>query len=79
MLFLGTLLVVAIFLVPRMVSVVSSVSQPQTHVVEAGETLWAVAGEYGKDIDPRVYVDQLLEINRLSSPQVYPGQTLTLP
>ncbi len=78
-LFLGVLLVVGLFLVPRMVSVVSSVSTPQTHVVESGETLWAVAGEYGGDSDPRVYVDRLLEINHLKSPQVYPGQTLTLP
>lgn len=78
-LFLAVLLVVGLFVVPRMVSAASSVSAPQTHVVEAGETLWAVAGEYGGDADPRAYVDMLLEINHLSSPQVYPGQTLTLP
>jgi len=66
-------------LVPRMVSVVSSVSESRTHVVEAGETLWAVAGEFGDGGDPRAYVDDLLELNHLSSPQVFPGQTLILP
>lgn len=78
-LFLIVLATVAMLLVPRMVSVVSSVSEPRTHVVESGETLWAVAGEYGDGEDPRAYVDDLLEINRLSSPQVFPGQTLILP
>ncbi|CAN5855054.1 hypothetical protein BH23ACT12_BH23ACT12_04580 [soil metagenome] len=78
-LFFGVLALVGLFLVPRMVAVVSSVAEPKTHVVEAGQTLWGVAGEYGEDGDPRAYVDELLEINRLSSPRVYPGQTLTLP
>jgi len=78
-LFVGVLLMIAVFMVPRMVSVVSSVSEPRVHVVESGETLWAVAGEYGGDTDPRAYVDDLLRINGLSSPQIYPGQTLTLP
>lgn len=78
-LFILVLAAVALMLVPRMVSAVSSVTEPRTHVVEAGETLWAVAGEFGDGSDPRVYVDQLLEINHLSSPQVFPGQTLILP
>lgn len=79
-LFLIVLAAVAMLLVPRLVSLVSSVSSgPQTHVVESGETLWAVAGEYGGGGDPRAYVDDLLEINHLSSPQVFPGQTLILP
>ena len=78
-LFAGVLLMVAVFMVPRMVSAVSSVSEPRVHVVESGETLWAVAGEYGEDTDPRAYVDDLLRINGLASPQVYPGQTLRLP
>jgi LysM repeat protein len=78
-LFLIVLATVAMFLVPRMVSLVSSASEPRTHVVESGETLWAVAGEFGDGGDPRAYVDELLEINRLSSPQVFPGQTLILP
>lgn len=78
-LFVLVLAAVAMFMVPRMVSTVSSVSEPRTHVVETGETLWAVAGEYGDGGDPRAYVDDLLEINHLSSPQVFPGQTLILP
>ena len=78
-LFLIVLAAVAMLMVPRMVSVVSSVSEPRTHVVESGETLWAVAGEFGGGGDPRAYVDDLLEINHLASPQVFPGQTLILP
>ena len=78
-LFFLVLLAVALLLVPRMVSAVSSISEPRTHVVESGETLWGVAGEFGEGSDPRVYVDELLEINQLSSPHVHPGQTLILP
>jgi nucleoid-associated protein YgaU len=78
-LFLAVTAVVAFLMVPRLVSTVASVSEPQVHVVESGETLWGVAGEFGGDGDPRAYVHDLLEINRLSSPQVFPGQKLILP
>ena len=78
-LFVAVVTVVALLLVPRLMSTVSSVSEPQVHVVEAGETLWGVAGEFGGDEDPRAYVHDLLEVNRLSSPQVFPGQKLILP
>jgi nucleoid-associated protein YgaU len=78
-LFVAVLSLVAFLLVPRMMSTVSSVSAPQVHVVESGETLWGVAGEFGGDEDPRAYVHDLLELNRLSSPQVFPGQKLILP
>lgn len=78
-LFAGIMCLVAFLMVPRMVSVASSVSEPQVHVVKSGETLWGVAGEFGGDGDPRVYVGDLLRINGLPSPRVFPGQKLILP
>lgn len=78
-LFVAVMSVVALLLVPRLMATVSSVSEQQVHVVESGETLWGVAGEFGGNGDPRAYVHDLMEINRLSSPQVFPGQKLILP
>ncbi len=66
-------------LVPRLVAVAYTAPQAQLHVVEKGETLWGVAGENAAGRDPRDYVDQLRRINRLSTPQIVPGQTLILP
>lgn len=78
-LFVGVMCLVALLMVPRLASVMSSTSQPQVYVVESGDTLWGMAGEFGGDGDPRAYVDDLLRINHLSSPQVFPGQELVLP
>jgi nucleoid-associated protein YgaU len=78
-LFLAVMSLVALLLVPRLMSTVASVSAPQVYVVERGETLWAVAGRFGGDQDPRAYIHKLLELNRMSSPQLVPGQTLILP
>lgn len=50
-----------------------------THVVTPGETLWDLALRHGGGQDPRRYVDEVLTINSLSTPQLLPGQRLVLP
>lgn len=52
----------------------------QEVVVLHGDTLWTLASEYlpkGRDI--RDYVEEIIIINRLASPVIYPGQVLRLP
>ncbi len=78
-LFAVILFAVAMMLVPRLVAVASTPPQAQVHVVEKGETLWGVAGENAPGRDRRDFVDQLRRINRLSTPQIFPGQPLILP
>ncbi|HVM33845.1 MAG TPA: peptidoglycan-binding protein LysM [Actinomycetota bacterium] len=47
-------------------SVASRPGAPRAVTLEAGDTLWEVAGRYAPDgIDRRAYVDALIELNRL--------------
>lgn len=52
---------------------------PRAVVVEAGDTLWGIAGRYAPDgIDRRAYVDALIELNELPGmPRA--GQRIELP
>lgn len=77
-LFLVLMTTVALLLVPRLMAFAPESAPPQVHVVEQGETLWGVAVAHGRG-DPRHYVDGLLRVNELSSPQIRPGQALLLP
>lgn len=52
---------------------------PKTHIVSSGETLWALARDHAGGQDPRSYISQIQQLNRMSSVQVFPGQTLILP
>jgi LysM repeat protein len=47
--------------------------------VHAGDTLWNAAASLAPGKDRRDAVLQLMEFNHLSSPQIFPGQTLRLP
>lgn len=47
--------------------------------VKPGETLWAVAMRVAPGHDPRATVDQLRELNHLSSGALLVGQQLLLP
>ena len=49
-------------------------------VVRRGDTLWELAKRYGRpDLDPRWVVERIRQANGLTSPVVYPGQTLIIP
>jgi LysM repeat protein len=52
---------------------------PVSVVVQAGETLWQIAGRIAPGVDRRVTVDQLQEANGLTGSLVVPGQSLVVP
>jgi uncharacterized membrane protein YadS len=78
-LFVVVLSAVASLLLPRLAALASSPAEPRTHVIERGETLWEVAQDAAPGRDPRDYVGRLLRANRLTSPEIHPGQELVLP
>lgn len=45
----------------------------------AGETLWSFAERIAPSADPRIFIDDVLEFNALSSTAVKPGQVLAIP
>jgi hypothetical protein len=47
--------------------------------VSAGDTLWKIASELAPNQDPRDFITQLVELNKLTSASVTPGQRLLLP
>jgi nucleoid-associated protein YgaU len=46
--------------------------------VQAGDTLWSIAGRTAPGKDPRLVVDHLRKVNHLTSASLTPGQTLNL-
>jgi LysM repeat protein len=66
----------------RVVTVASteSAAPPRdTVVVEPGETLWQIARDIAPDVDPRITVGRIIEINGLDSVQVRVGQQVLVP
>lgn len=47
--------------------------------VTAGESMWQLAGELAPTADPREVIDQIVQLNRLTSPDVFAGQQLAIP
>jgi LysM repeat protein len=47
--------------------------------VQAGESLWAIAGAVAPDRDPRDVIADIVQLNNLSSGGVVPGQQLFVP
>ena len=57
----------------------SAVQRP-THVVAPGETLWSIAERYGPSgSDPRRYIYEVEELNRVNEGSLRPGDRITLP
>ena len=47
--------------------------------VSSGETLWQLAGELAPTADPRQVIDQIVQLNQLTSSDVFAGQELAIP
>jgi LysM repeat protein len=50
------------------------------HVVRPGETVWSIAqASYDEDVDPRVAVEAIEDLNAISAGDLRAGQHLLLP
>ena len=47
--------------------------------VKPGETLWSIAASLSGSGDKREMVDELIEVNRLNSPELVAGQKIYIP
>jgi hypothetical protein len=47
--------------------------------VHAGDTLWKIAADIAPNQDPRDFIAELVELNKLTTASVTPGQQLLLP
>jgi len=47
--------------------------------VDSGESLWQLAETIAPGADPRDVIEQLMQLNRLESSEVFPGQQLAIP
>jgi len=48
-------------------------------VVESGQSLWSLAGEYDPHADPRAVVDRILRLNAMTDTRVQAGAVLWVP
>jgi hypothetical protein len=51
----------------------------QTVRVQRGDTVWSIAASHYTGGDVRAHVDDILGMNHLTSPVLFPGQSLVLP
>ena len=76
------LVVAAVFLVPSTVKASTApVTGPVTHsvTVQSRQTLWDIARAADPDRDTREVVDDIAELNGLTSPALTTGQVLEVP
>jgi hypothetical protein len=52
---------------------------PRVHVVHPGETIWGLAQRVAPGQDARRFVYEVIELNDLRQPALFPGQRLLLP
>jgi Tfp pilus assembly protein FimV len=72
--------VVAMTLMGTGTAPASKSSAPRAVVVRAGETLWDVAERYAPaGLDPRAYVDAVVELNDLGGRMPAAGERIRLP
>ena len=79
---LATLLFVAFLAGRSGADASTSTARPTPYTqttVQPGETLWAVAKRVAPQHDPRALVDEIRELNHLSSASLQVGQQLLLP
>ena len=48
-------------------------------VVRPGQTLWSIAARAEPTADPRAVIQQIMEVNAISTPDVQPGELLWVP
>lgn len=48
-------------------------------IVQPGQTLWSIARRAEPSADPRIVVQQIIEVNALGSPLIQPGELLWVP
>jgi hypothetical protein len=48
-------------------------------VVRPGQSLWSVAEASDPDADPRVVIQDIMQMNSLKSAEIQPGQVLWVP
>lgn len=48
-------------------------------IVQPGQTLWSIARKAEPPADPRIVVQQIIEVNALGSPLIQPGELLWVP
>ena len=48
-------------------------------LVRPGQTLWSLAEQYAPDADTRLVIQEILQLNSMSTDQVQPGQVLWVP
>lgn len=76
------LVIAAIFLMPSTVKAgTAEVSEPTTYsvTVHNGDSLWEVAAQVGGERDRRDVIDDIVELNDLTSSQLTAGQVLEVP
>ena len=76
------LVVAAVFLVPSTVKASTApVAEPVTHsvTVQSNQTLWDIARTADPERDTREVVNDIAELNGLSSPALTAGQVLEVP
>ncbi|QYF90735.1 LysM peptidoglycan-binding domain-containing protein [Arthrobacter sp. PAMC25284] len=56
-----------------------SVTPTVTVTVQAGESLWAIAGAVSPERDPRDVIADIVQLNNLEAARVMPGQQLFVP
>ena len=57
----------------------SAAATSEHYSVHQGDTLWSIADTVAPNQDPRDYVASLVELNRLETASLTPGQDLILP
>ena len=48
-------------------------------LVRPGQSLWSLAEKYAPDADTRLVIQEILQLNSMSTDQVQPGQVLWVP